>query len=92
MTGAEPQAETVRARYLVGCDGANSTVRTLLGLPVTDLGFFFDWLILDMIPNEPMTFDPPGVAAVRSQAAHHHRAGRPGPTALGVHGPAGRGR
>jgi len=59
MTGAEPQAETVRARYLVGCDGANSTVRTLLGLPVTDLGFFFDWLILDMIPNEPMTFDPP---------------------------------
>jgi len=59
MTSAEPQAETVRARYLVGCDGANSTVRTLLGLPVTDLGFFFDWLILDMIPNEPMTFDPP---------------------------------
>ena len=34
-------------------------MRTLLGLPVTDLGFFFDWLILDMIPNEPMTFDPP---------------------------------
>jgi len=59
MTGAEPQPETVRARYLVGCDGANSTIRTLLGLPVTDLGFFFDWLILDMIPNEPMTFDPP---------------------------------
>jgi len=59
MIGAEPQPGTVRARYLVGCDGANSTIRTLLGLPVTDLGFFFDWLILDMIPNEPMTFDPP---------------------------------
>lgn len=51
--------ETIRARYLVGCDGANSTVRTLSGLPVEDLGFFFDWLILDMIPHEPMTFDPP---------------------------------
>ncbi len=53
------QPETVRARFLVGCDGANSTVRKLAGLTVADLGFFFDWLILDMIPHEPMTFDPP---------------------------------
>ena len=51
--------DTVRARYVVGCDGANSTVRSLLGIEVADLGFFFDWLILDMIPNEPMHFDPP---------------------------------
>jgi 2-polyprenyl-6-methoxyphenol hydroxylase-like FAD-dependent oxidoreductase len=60
-TDAEPEAasEPIRARYLVGCDGANSTVRTQLGMPLTDLGFFFDWLILDMIPKEPMTFDPP---------------------------------
>ncbi|GAA2011568.1 bifunctional 3-(3-hydroxy-phenyl)propionate/3-hydroxycinnamic acid hydroxylase [Catenulispora yoronensis] len=58
-SGAEGEPHTVRARYLVGCDGANSTVRNLLGLELTDLGFFFDWLILDMIPNEPMTFDPP---------------------------------
>ena len=58
-TAAEMQPETVRARYLIGCDGAKSTIRSLLGIQVTDLGFFFDWLILDMIPNEPMTFDPP---------------------------------
>ncbi len=51
--------QEVRARYVVGCDGANSAVRRQVGLTVTDLGFFFDWLILDMIPNEPMTFDPP---------------------------------
>lgn len=51
--------EKARARYLVGCDGANSTVRQLVGLEVHDLGFYFDWLILDMIPDEPMTFDPP---------------------------------
>ncbi len=56
---ASREPQTVRARYLIGCDGANSTVRTLTGLQITDLGFFFDWLILDMIPHEPMTFDPP---------------------------------
>jgi 2-polyprenyl-6-methoxyphenol hydroxylase-like FAD-dependent oxidoreductase len=51
--------ETIRARYVVGCDGANSTVRDLLGVGVADLGFFFDWLIVDMVPREPMAFDPP---------------------------------
>jgi 2-polyprenyl-6-methoxyphenol hydroxylase-like FAD-dependent oxidoreductase len=50
---------TVRAKYLIGSDGANSTIRRLARLQVHDLGFHFDWLILDMIPNEPMTFDPP---------------------------------
>jgi 2-polyprenyl-6-methoxyphenol hydroxylase-like FAD-dependent oxidoreductase len=48
----------VRARYVVGCDGANSTVRTLAGLPVHDLGFFYDWLIVDVILDEPRVFDP----------------------------------
>jgi flavoprotein hydroxylase len=48
----------VSGRYAVGCDGANSTVRTLAGLPVTDLGFFYDWLIVDVILDEPRVFDP----------------------------------
>jgi len=62
LTGSVPDAGEevrVRARYVVGCDGANSVVRRAAGLPITDLGFFFDWLILDMIPHQPMTFDPP---------------------------------
>jgi flavoprotein hydroxylase len=46
------------ARYVVGCDGANSTVRRLVDLPVTDLGYFYDWLIVDVILNEPRVFDP----------------------------------
>ncbi len=46
------------ARYVIGCDGANSTVRMLTGLPVTDLGFFYDWLIVDVILAEPRVFDP----------------------------------
>jgi flavoprotein hydroxylase len=49
---------TVAARYAVGCDGANSTVRAVTGLPVTDLGFFYDWLIVDVILDEPRVFDP----------------------------------
>jgi 2-polyprenyl-6-methoxyphenol hydroxylase-like FAD-dependent oxidoreductase len=49
---------TTRARYVVGCDGANSTVRTLAGLPVHDLGFFYDWLIVDVVLDEPRVFDP----------------------------------
>lgn len=59
--GAVPNTpnESIRARYLIGCDGANSTIRSEMNTSITDLGFFFDWLILDMIPNEPMTFDPP---------------------------------
>lgn len=48
----------VRAEFVVGCDGANSTVRTLAGLPVDDLGFFFDWLIVDVVLDEPRVFDP----------------------------------
>jgi flavoprotein hydroxylase len=48
----------ISARYAVGCDGANSTVRTLARLSVTDLGFFYDWLIVDVILDEPRVFDP----------------------------------
>ena len=52
----EPGA--VRARYVVGCDGANSTVRSLVGAPVHDLGFFYDWLIVDVVLHEERVFDP----------------------------------
>jgi 2-polyprenyl-6-methoxyphenol hydroxylase-like FAD-dependent oxidoreductase len=50
--------EQLRARYVVGCDGANSTVRDLIGGTVTDLGFFYDWLIVDVALHEPRVFDP----------------------------------
>jgi 2-polyprenyl-6-methoxyphenol hydroxylase-like FAD-dependent oxidoreductase len=48
----------VRARYAVGCDGANSTVRHLLDIDVDDRGFAYDWLIVDVILDEPRVFDP----------------------------------
>jgi 2-polyprenyl-6-methoxyphenol hydroxylase-like FAD-dependent oxidoreductase len=55
---AAADGSVVTARFVVGCDGANSTVRTLLDLPVCDLGFFSDWLIVDVVLDEPRVFDP----------------------------------
>ena len=49
---------SVRARFVVGCDGANSTVRELLDIGVDDRGFFYDWLIVDVFLDEPRVFDP----------------------------------
>ena len=48
----------VDGRYLVGCDGANSTVRSLLGVPMTELGYFYDWLIIDVVLHDDRDFDP----------------------------------
>ena len=50
--------DSITSRWVVGCDGANSTVRRLTGAPVHDLGYFFDWLIVDVILHEPRVFDP----------------------------------
>lgn len=37
----------IGARFLVGCDGGNSTVRRLLGIGSDDFGFFEPWLVCD---------------------------------------------
>jgi 2-polyprenyl-6-methoxyphenol hydroxylase-like FAD-dependent oxidoreductase len=54
-------AGSVRATYLVGCDGANSTIRSLIGVDMVDKAFFYDWLVVDLIFHEPRDFDPPNV-------------------------------
>ncbi len=53
------EAVTVRARYALGADGANSFVREQMGVGMTDLGFSYDWLIADVIEHEPRVWDPP---------------------------------
>jgi 3-(3-hydroxy-phenyl)propionate hydroxylase len=40
-------AMTIRARYLVGCDGASSGVRAAIGAGLTDFQFDEPWLVLD---------------------------------------------
>jgi len=51
-------AETIRARYAVGADGANSLIRDSLHLKMNDLGYFFDWLILDLKPTQEIEYGP----------------------------------
>ncbi|RVT69396.1 bifunctional 3-(3-hydroxy-phenyl)propionate/3-hydroxycinnamic acid hydroxylase [Agrobacterium sp. CNPSo 2736] len=56
---AESKAKlTVHAKYVVGADGANSFVRQVLGIENEDKGYFFDWLILDMIPHGEYVMEP----------------------------------
>lgn len=54
-------ARTYTARWVVGCDGANSFVRDHLDVPVTDLGFSYEWLLCDVRLREPGTFVPTNV-------------------------------
>ena len=46
------QRHEVRARYVIGCDGASSFVRQKMGLPLDDLGFDEPWLVVDMLVND----------------------------------------
>ncbi|MDI9690650.1 FAD-dependent monooxygenase, partial [Burkholderia cenocepacia] len=41
------QPRTIRARYLIGADGANSFVRRTLGIERSDFGYNERWLNLD---------------------------------------------
>ncbi|AVW91094.1 bifunctional 3-(3-hydroxy-phenyl)propionate/3-hydroxycinnamic acid hydroxylase MhpA [Celeribacter baekdonensis] len=49
--GPDGETRVIRSKFLAGTDGANSFVRESLGIENEDKGYFFDWLILDMIPD-----------------------------------------
>lgn len=40
--------QTVTGRVVLGCDGANSTIRELAGIAMEDLGFTERWLVVDI--------------------------------------------
>lgn len=54
---------TVKSRYLIGCDGASSTVRLLAGITLDDLDFDQSWLVVDVLPNERGLAKLPTVSA-----------------------------
>ena len=48
------QTSTVRARYVVGCDGARSPVRQHMGSAMLDLGLRQPWLVFDVVLRQPV--------------------------------------
>ena len=53
------RTRTLRTRYLVGADGANSPVREALGIGREDRGFQADWLIADLELKPGVALDIP---------------------------------
>jgi 3-(3-hydroxy-phenyl)propionate hydroxylase len=41
----------IKAKYVIGCDGASSSVRSLVGIALEDLGFDEPWLVVDVMVN-----------------------------------------
>lgn len=58
VTGRHLEHEVLKTKYVIGCDGANSFVRQHMTTDVTDLGFNFDWLIVDTIPLDERAWSP----------------------------------
>jgi 3-(3-hydroxy-phenyl)propionate hydroxylase len=72
---------TAGARYVIGCDGANSTIRSLLGVPMVGSSYEEPWLVVDAKLAEPLPFvpyfrfsmDPRGPRMTGPLAATNHR-------------------
>jgi 3-(3-hydroxy-phenyl)propionate hydroxylase len=47
-TGASGQERQFAGSFVLGCDGAGSTVRDLAGITMEDLGFTERWLVIDI--------------------------------------------
>lgn len=50
---ASGQMRDVSAKFVVGCDGARSTVKRFIGTSPIDLGFHERWLVVDLLLKAP---------------------------------------
>jgi 3-(3-hydroxy-phenyl)propionate hydroxylase len=66
-----------RARYVIACDGASSTVRGLVGIELGDLGFDEPWLVVDVRVNDR------GLARLPRESAQYCEAERPASYLIG---------
>ena len=62
ITDGRSQALEIHARFVLACDGASSTVRKSLQIPLDDFGFEERWLVVDTFVNGPMRW--PGTHAI----------------------------
>lgn len=73
------RTDSVRSRFVIGSDGANSVVRQRLGLELVDLDFYYDWLVVDVLPTERLTFTPAHFQVCDPARPHTVVPGGPGP-------------
>ena len=77
----EGGVETIRARYVIACDGASSPIRKRLGVRLSDYGFDERWIIVDVRVPDPgalpahsvMWCDPSRPATYIPQPGNHRR-------------------
>ncbi len=67
----------VRARWVIACDGASSTIRGLLGIELEDLGFDEPWLVVDVLANAR------GLARLPTHSAQYCEPERPSSYIIG---------
>ncbi|MFJ7300249.1 bifunctional 3-(3-hydroxy-phenyl)propionate/3-hydroxycinnamic acid hydroxylase [Streptomyces sp. NPDC099088] len=72
--------EKVAARYVLGCDGGNSFVRTAIGVNLDDYGFSEPWMVCDFrfrrpakVPCALQLGDPLSPTSIISLGPAHHR-------------------
>lgn len=78
---ATKETREIRARYVIGADGASSTVRTSSGIQLKDGGFDEPWLVVDVLcdrqlgrPDESEMFCDPKRPSTRVPGpGNHHR-------------------
>jgi 2-polyprenyl-6-methoxyphenol hydroxylase-like FAD-dependent oxidoreductase len=63
VEGATGAKKSISARYVVGCDGANSIVRNNIGSGREDRGFEADWLVIDVLLKEGVTIEQLSIPA-----------------------------
>jgi 3-(3-hydroxy-phenyl)propionate hydroxylase len=71
LQGPAGAPHTVRARWVIGCDGGASTVRSLVGIGLEDLDFDEPWLVVDVRVNER------GLARLPATSVQYCEPGRP---------------
>lgn len=52
LEDSDGRRAALRARYVIGCDGASSSVREAVGIELEDLQFDEPWLVVDVQVNE----------------------------------------